>query len=391
MENHNDFKKVVCDFLRDINVTYPELNSNVLHIKKMVDTDIVEVFEYCKTVYPERFFDILYENEEMFEDDKRDTRFLPGLDINKLWLDDISQKTKDVIWKYLQLILFSVIGKMDNTDMFKDTSHLFEAIDEEKLKKKLEETINGMSDMFDLSKNMGEFANMGKAFGDLSGMGFGDLSGMGFGDLSGMGFGDLSGMGFGDMPDPNGIHEHLSDILGGKIGKLANEIAQETADELNFDMDGEGDMQDVFQNLFKNPGKLINMVKNVGKKIEDKIKSGEIKESELMEEATKMMSKMKGMPGIKNFEKMFGEMGLPTNGKFNMGHFKSSMNNNIKLSKQKERMLEKLKKKREMLAKQQEELKRDEEFVHKVFRDGEKMQKSTRPKKKKKKKKKNKK
>jgi len=41
-----------------------------------------------------------------------------------------------------------------------------------------------------------------------------------------------------------------------------------------------------------------------------------------------------------------------------------------------------------MLAKQQEELKKDEEFVHKVFRDGEKMQKSTRPNKKKKKKKK---
>jgi hypothetical protein len=369
MENdkHSDLKKVLCDFLRDINVTYPELNSNVLHIKKLVDTDVEEVFEYCKTVYPERFFDILYENEEMFEDEERNTRFLPGLDINKLWLDDISGKTKDVIWKYLQLILFSVIGKIDNTDMFKDTSHLFEAIDEEKLKKKLEETINCMGDMFDLSKNMGDFANMGKDFGDLSGMGFGDI------------------------PDPNSIHEHLSDILGGKIGKLANEIAQETADELNFDMDGEGDMQDVFQNLFKNPGKLINMVKNVGKKIEDKIKSGEIKESELMEEATKMMSKMKKMPGMKNFQKMFGEMGLPTNGNFNMGHFKSSMNNNIKLSKQKERMLEKLKKKREMLAKQQSELKKEEDFVHKVFRDGEKMQKSTRPNKKKKKKKKKKK
>jgi len=377
-ETYDDFKKVACDFLRDISVTYPELNSNVLHIKKMVDDDVEEVFEYCKTVYPERFFDILYEKEEMFKDISIDTRFLPGLDMKKLWLDDISDKTKDVIWKYLQLILFSVIGKIDNTEMFKDTSHIFEAIDEEQLKKKLEETINGMSNMFDLSKNMENFANMGEAFGDLSGMGFGDLSGMGFGDLSGMGFGDI--------PDPNSIHEHLSDILGGKIGKLANEIAQETADE--FKMDDEGNMQDIFQNLFKNPGKLINMVKNVGKKIEDKIKSGEIKESELMEESTQMMSKMKKMPGMKNFQKMFGEMGLPTNGKFNMKHFQSSMNNNIKLSKQKERMLEKLKKRREELAKQQGELNKEEDFVRKVFRDGEIMQKSTRPNKKKKKKKK---
>ena len=42
---------------------------------------------------------------------------------------------------------------------------------------------------------------------------------------------------------------------------------------------------DVFQKLFKNPGRLIGMVKKVGNKIEEKIKSGEIKESELMKES----------------------------------------------------------------------------------------------------------
>ena len=35
-----------------------------------------------------------------------------------------------------------------------------------------------------------------------------------------------------------------------------------------------------------------------------KIKSGEIKESELMEEAQNLMSKMDSMPGMKNFQKM---------------------------------------------------------------------------------------
>jgi len=370
-KNIRDLKKILTDFLRDINVTYPELSENVENINKMIDENMEEVFEYCKTVYPERFFDILYENDEMFEDEKRDTKFLPGLDIKELWIDDISVKTKEIIWKYLQLILFSIIGKMDNTDMFKDTSHIFEAINEDELKKKLQETIDGMGDFFDLSKN-----GMGEGFEGA------------FEGAFGKGFEDMSG---GELPNPEDLHGHLSDILGGKIGKLANEIAEETANELK--MDGGENIQDVFQNLFKNPGKLVNMVKNVGDKIEKKIKSGEIKESELMEEAAEMMKKMKKMPGMKNFQKMFGEMGLPTNGKFNMGHFNSTMGNNIKLSKQKERMLEKLKKKREDLMKQQNELKREEDFVHEVFRDGEKMQKSTRPgkKKKKKKKKKNKK
>ena len=37
---------------------------------------------------------------------------------------------------------------------------------------------------------------------------------------------------------------------------------------------------------FKNPGKLINITKKVGKSLDEKLKSGEIKESELMEEAS---------------------------------------------------------------------------------------------------------
>ena len=41
----------------------------------------------------------------------------------------------------------------------------------------------------------------------------------------------------------------------------------------------------------------MNMVKKVGSKLDSKLKSGEIKESELMEEASQLMEKMKNMPG----------------------------------------------------------------------------------------------
>ena len=35
---------------------------------------------------------------------------LPGFNFSKLWIDDVSDNTKDTIWKYLQLILFNIIG-----------------------------------------------------------------------------------------------------------------------------------------------------------------------------------------------------------------------------------------------------------------------------------------
>ena len=55
---------------------------------------------------------------------------------------DISDNTRKVIWKYLQLILFSTVSGQKNCDSFGDTAKLFEAIDEDEFKKKLEESIN---------------------------------------------------------------------------------------------------------------------------------------------------------------------------------------------------------------------------------------------------------
>ena len=349
------FKKIVNDFLNDIGVTYPELNEKLEKIKINDDEKLNEVYLYCKEIYPERFFDILYQNTEIFNDPEKNVKFLPNIDFKELWSDEISENTKEIIWKYLQLILFTVVGNVDNTKLFGETSRLFEVIDEESLKNKLEETIKSMSEMFDVSGNN-------------------------------MDFSDMSGVQMNDLPDPEELHNHISDIMGGKLGQLANEIAEETANELDIDLEDATNIGDVFQRLFKNPGKLINMVKKVGNKIEQKIKSGELKESELMEEAQEMMKKMNGMPGMKNFQKMFGQMGMPMNGKMNMNHFNSVMHNNIKLSKQKERMLEKLRKRKEERERMQQQNTQPQEFTHSVFKGEEKMEKSKRGNNKKKKK-----
>ena len=359
------FTKIVTDFLNDINTSYPEFEKQTQENLSMVENDLLQMYKYCKDVYPERFFDILYQNEEIFSDSEKNVVFLPNIDFKNVWTDEISDQTKEIIWKYLQLILFTVVGNVDNSKMFGETSKLFEAIDEDSLKKKLEETIKEMSNIFDLSNNPMNFEN----------------------------FQDVSGVNMGDLPDAEELHNHISGLMGGKLGKLANEIAEETAKELDLDLEDASDISDVFQRLFKNPGKLINMVKKVGNKIEQKIKSGEIKESELMEEAQEMMKKMNTMPGMKNFQKMFGNMGMPGMGgkKMNMGHFNTAMHNNIKKSKQRERMLEKLKRRKEAAAAAAAgnvENSAPKNFVHSTFSDNTKIEKSKRVNNKKKKKKK---
>lgn len=276
-----EFVKVVYDLINDILFTFPEfkerLHTDLHNIKDTRDEKSVRsVYEHIKTVFPERFFDILYKNEDMFTKEDVNTEFLPGIDFKDIWKADISVNTKETIWKYLQIILFSVIGQVNSQDSFGDTAKLFESINEEELKKKLEETMNNLQNM------------MGGEGGPI----------------------DVSGINLDQLPNPEDIQGHINGLLDGKLGKLAKEIAAETAEELNIDAGNATSVNEVFQNLFKNPGKLMNLVQNVGGKLDSKIKSGEIKESELMKEATDLLGKMKDMPGMGDIQSLLKKMGM---------------------------------------------------------------------------------
>lgn len=319
-----EFMKILKDFYVDIFTTFPECKEKVdkdlivnLMEEKGESANVKELHNYCITLYPKIFFDILYENAEIFTDASYNAFFLPDIDFKKLWGMDVSDNTKKVIWKYLQLILFSTVSGQKNCDSFGETAKLFEAIDEDEFKKKLEESIGEMSKAFDISGIEQQFS-------------------------------DMSGVDLNDLPDPEELHQHITGLLDGNLGKLAQEIAEETAEELNIDMKDATSVGDVFQSLFKNPGKLMNMVKKVGSKLDAKLKSGELKESELMKEASELMTKMKSMPGMENMNSMLGKMGIPLgkNANVNMNAFQSHMKTNIRKATQKERMLKKLEERR---------------------------------------------
>jgi hypothetical protein len=133
----------------------------------------------------------------------------------------------------------------------------------------------------------------------------------------------------------------------------------------------------------------MSMVKNVGSKIDEKLKSGEIKESELMEEGMGLLNKMKDMPGMENMQKMFSQMGIPglgNNSKLNMGAMEAQLNKNMKHAQMKERMRSKA----AANAKAKEEQSKtafcnmsdapaySEEDLIKIFSTGEKVEKTPR-------------
>ena len=316
-ESTPEFKKIIIDFTKDILKTYPELADSlsdylVTILKDPEDKENVErLFTYCRTVYPERFFDILYQNEEMFDDEKINTMFLPGIDFKPLWKENISDNTREQIWKYLQLVLFTIVTSLSDEESFGDTAKLFEAINQEEFKSKLEETVKNMQNIFDGSgENEGDESYQSQ---------------------------------FKNMPKPEDIHNHVMGMMDGKLGKLAKEIAEETAKDLNIDMTDGQTVDGVFKSLFKQPTKLMSLVKNVGGKLDEKMKSGDIKESELLEEASDIMKKMKNMPGMGNLKDMFSKMGMNMpNGKMDLNAMRNNINRSMRGAKQKERMQEKL-------------------------------------------------
>lgn len=360
----NEFCKILSEFIPDLLNTFPECNEQIhngiiaalehsIELKKMGDlndenmtniisenSDFIELLDHCKDVFPSRFFDILYQNEDIFNDDSINTEFLPNIDFSNLWSQNISDKTREIIWKYLQLILLALLPSVNDGNSFGDTAKLFEAIDEEEFKKKLEETVESMNNIFKFDSNETNEDNNDGIDGSSNTINLDNL------------------------PKPDELHNHINSMLGGKLGQLAQEIAEETANELDIDLENATSVNDVFKKLFKNPGKLMTMVKGIGGKLESKIKSGEISETELMKEASTMMSEMNNMPGMNNIKSMLQQFGLPTGkGKFNMNAFQSHMNQNIKHSQQRERMLKKLEERKKNNA---------------VFSKGEAPEKSTR-------------
>jgi hypothetical protein len=313
-----EFSKIMNDFIKDIYITFPEYipfiqkwrksasifdyitdteeRNNAIEISNKTSDEFV--FQFCTKKYPPRYFDILYKNEDIFTPNSEvDTEFLPHIYFKTLWQCDITKHTQETMWKYLQLILFTITGttKPDFNN---------ETFNESDFKDKLEETLGQMQDYFNktaitLDKNNTDEA-VNKAAQEMD--------------------------------------DNISGLLGGKLGNLAKEIAEETAGELNMNMDNVSDMNGVFEKLFKNPGKLMSLVKNVSEKLDVKLKDGDIKESELMSEVGDLISKMKNIPGMDNIHSMLGKM---TGTKVNINEMDKQLQRNLKMEQMRERMKQK--------------------------------------------------
>jgi len=328
------FRPTIIDFCNDLSITFPEFS---YLWKRWTDPACPEgeyqhLYFHCLTVYPERFFDILNQNAELFSVENQDnTAFLPNVEFKMLFnCQGVSEKTRQTIWKYLQVILFIIVGSVKDSNQFGDaTANLFDGIDESELQDKLKDAMASIATFFqgsidptEGSMDEGSDGQEGVSEEEDSKMKEAFERAFSFMDQGGNQDGGQDGEPSserkeprgpsGNLPRPEDIHDHLKSLFDGKIGTLAKELAedigQDLADSLGGDLSDMKSTKDVFAKLMQNPQKISGLVKTVGEKLNQKMAAGDISKEDIMNEAGDMMRRMKDMGGVDQFADMFKNM-----------------------------------------------------------------------------------
>ena len=360
-----NFISVIMDFVNDLSTTFPEYNYlwDKWISKEVTVKEYENLFLYCLKTYPERFFDILYQNEEIFEPTNTTTTlFLPMVEFKMLFTcDNITPTIKQTIWKYLQLVLMTIMSSIKEKSDFGEAANIFDGINEEELQDKLNDTIESLGDFFKSMEN--QDSNKTDSMGQEDSSPMDNMKSESFENMfTNMAeqFGAFDknseeGSHKSNIPSADDINDHLKGIFNGKIGSLAKELAEELSDDIMGLLGGEEanagvkDTGDIFKKLMKNPKKIIDLLKTVSTKLNTKMKSGNISQEELMKEAGDLIGKMKGMGGKGEFSDILKNLTKNMAG-FTGGKGKVDMNSIARMSSQqsmRERMKAKLEQKKQ--------------------------------------------
>ena len=280
------------------------------------------IYKYCTSKLTPHTLLILQKDESLFTDTSIDTEFLPYLHFRNLWALEVSDTTRNKLWNYLRLVLLSIIGCDDS----------------ENSNENLQEQINSVLE---------EFMNMTNDDNSNNGDDDSDNNDNNDNDESEKCGGGSSNDSFQNM---------MSDLLDSKLGSIAKEFSSDFASSLNLDTSNPDSVKESLGNLMKDPSKLMSMAGNISEKLTDKINNGELDESELMSESSKMLEKLSGLKGTKDINQLFKSMGMGDlmgnlgggaggGGKVNVGAMTAKLKQQVATEQMKQRMKAKLNKK----------------------------------------------
>ena len=257
MEIEKQIFTIFGSFIRDLSKTYPEIK-NCLY-RNYEDCLVNEDRNLNEFPKLKKFLDKVHENEKLITRKDvslfdTDVDFLEEISFSKLWSKNISDKTRDTIWKYFQT--FTII-----TINLKSSEQLQEALQTIDLKR---EDIKDKQTAKDLKKLKGLIQEVQK-----------------------------------DIPnddDENGLDDMLGGLMNSNIGAIAKEVAESMDVENMFgSMDPNANPMEVMAQMMQ-PDKMGSIFQNINSVMSQKMESGELTEESLKSEAEGMYGSMADNP-----------------------------------------------------------------------------------------------
>ncbi len=303
------FQKTTLDFFKNLKKTFPEKKKVLEQLQKDYGSnpfEVVKIENFLDVVKP-HYVSISKQDQDIFFSNNV-IEIFPNLNLSELWTLGISERSKNSIWSYLQLLIllgFSVISKSESiSDVVKQMKTLLEN------DKSSETTKVQATSIIKMVKNIKQNKHFSESVKPL----FPDLTETS--ELSDEDDDDTS-----EKTDKSALTTTSEDnnksadkkeddfdptqfFSGTKIGELAKEIADEIdIDNLGLpNVDKEpNNVQDAFQQILgNNPSALMNTVQKIGSKVQEKIGNSGMSQQDMVNEAQDMVKNLHQNPMFKD-------------------------------------------------------------------------------------------
>ena len=256
------------EFIQDLSKTFPEIKAclyrnyekeilnNNLKIK-----DSPKIQEFLKKIDDNKTM-IENKDETLFQND---TYFLEEISFNRLWDKNISDNTKNTIWKYFQTFVIININLKSDQDLHK-------ALESINASKKIKKT------------TAKELQTLKKLTKDIQKDSPSDIS---------------------DNGNENELENMVSGMMDSDIGNLAKEVASSiNIEEMFGNVNENSNPMEIFASIMQ-PDKMNNIFQNINSIVESKVHKGELDKDSLKDQAENMFGTMSKNP---MFNSMMGQM-----------------------------------------------------------------------------------
>ena len=256
--------KLFKSFIDDIINVFPEYKGRLLsYYKEVVETkknDHPKIIEFLKNMN-EISEQVINKDVTLFE---KDPIILQNVSFKLIWNSDISDQTRNSIWKYLQTFCIVNIQSESTTEKINDVIKLIDS--NEKVKDK--ETVRNMKKLKKLNEEF-DIKEIKKIISE--------------------------------NPESidQGVNQMDTMFENTNIGKIAKEITQDL--DIESIVSGGGGIEDLLTG-----GGMANIMKTITSKMSDK--EGQMDTDQLMKEATEICGSMEGNPLFSSLLGMQGDM-----------------------------------------------------------------------------------